>query len=206
MAFASISAIPLLASSPRVNCTCKVGWKGRSLRNHRPGALSLPSACRTRTASSMQISEGDQVPNITVTTDDGDKLSLDSMKGQKMILFFYPKASTSGCTREAAAFQEKLKDFTEKNCKIVGASRDNPGDNSKFKSQLGLEYPLLCDEEGQLTEIFGVYKLRKKFGKEFMGIERSTFLISEDGKLEKAWRDVQVDGHVDDIAAAVASK
>lgn len=151
----------------------------------------------------MAVGDGDTAPDFEVEKDDGGKVSLKSLNGKKVVLFFYPKASTSGCTKESAAFQERLGEFSNANCQVIGASRDTPQDQTKFKNDLGLKYPLLCDQEGSLTESYGVWKLRKKFGREFMGIERSTFVIDEEGKIAKSWRDVKVDGHVDEVIKAV---
>ena len=126
--------------------------------------------------------------------------SLDNFKGQKVILYFYPKDNTSGCTQEACDFRDNLNRLTTK-AKLIGVSPDSIKSHIKFKENHGLNFILLSDTEHKLAEEFGVWKEKSMYGKKYMGIERSTFILDKDGSIEKEWRKVKVKGHVDEVLA-----
>jgi peroxiredoxin Q/BCP len=151
----------------------------------------------------MSIDVGSAVPDITLPTDGGAALSLASLKGRKVVLYFYPKDDTSGCTAEACAFQEDLPDFTGADAVIIGVSKDTAAKHDKFKAKYNLAFPLLSDEEGKLCEAFGVWVEKSMYGRKYFGIERSTFLIDANGLVAKVWRKVKVTGHAKDVLAAV---
>lgn len=133
----------------------------------------------------------------------GDKtISLKELAGKKVVLYFYPKDSTPGCTTEGQDFRDAKAKFTRQNTVILGVSRDSMKRHENFKAKQNFNFDLLSDEDESLCKQFDVIKLKKLYGKEYMGIERSTFLISEDGVLLEEWRGVKVKGHVDEVLAA----
>ncbi|MEH7793378.1 thioredoxin-dependent thiol peroxidase [Bacillus safensis] len=146
----------------------------------------------------MTIEVGQQVPDIELTGDNGEKVKLSDFKGKHIVLYFYPKDMTPGCTTEACDFRDRHQSFAELDAVIIGVSPDSQDKHQKFKEKHDLPFLLLVDDEQKLSEAFGVWKLKKNFGKEYMGIERSTFLINKDGTLVKEWRKVKVKDHVEE--------
>ncbi len=134
----------------------------------------------------------------------GDQqISLSSLKGSKVVLYFYPRDATPGCTTESQNFRDGIDAFTQAGAVILGISQDSVASHEKFKAKQAMPFELLSDEEGSVCQAYDVIKLKKMYGKEFEGIERSTFLIDEKGVLRQAWRKVKVPGHVDEVLAAV---
>ncbi|MBU9719831.1 MULTISPECIES: thioredoxin-dependent thiol peroxidase [Bacillaceae] len=146
----------------------------------------------------MTIEVGQEVPNLTVKGNDGRDVSLKDFRGKYVVLYFYPKDMTPGCTTEACDFRDQHESFKDLDAVILGVSPDPVDRHKKFIDKHDLPFELLADEDHQLAEAFGVWKLKKNFGKEYMGIERSTFVIDPDGKLLKEWRKVKVKGHVEE--------
>ncbi|AOC57401.1 MULTISPECIES: thioredoxin-dependent thiol peroxidase [Bacillus] len=146
----------------------------------------------------MTIEIGQQVPEIELTGDNGEKVKLSGFKGKHIVLYFYPKDMTPGCTTEACDFRDRHQSFAELDAVIIGVSPDSQDKHQKFKEKHDLPFLLLVDDEQKLSEAFGVWKLKKNFGKEYMGIERSTFLINKEGTLVKEWRKVKVKDHVEE--------
>ncbi|MEH6906126.1 MULTISPECIES: thioredoxin-dependent thiol peroxidase [Neobacillus] len=146
----------------------------------------------------MSVEIGMQVPNFELETNSGETVTLSKFKGTNVVLYFYPKDMTPGCTTEACDFRDQIQQFTEVDAVILGVSPDPVDRHQKFVEKYGLPFLLLADTEHQLAEAFGVWKLKKNFGKEYMGIERSTFIIDKEGNLVKEWRKVKVKGHVDE--------
>ncbi|MCK6165108.1 thioredoxin-dependent thiol peroxidase [Bacillus pumilus] len=146
----------------------------------------------------MTIEIGQQVPEIELTGDNGEKVKLSDFKGKHIVLYFYPKDMTPGCTTEACDFRDRHQSFAELDAVIIGVSPDSQVKHQKFKEKHDLPFLLLVDDEQKLSEAFGVWKLKKNFGKEYMGIERSTFLINKEGTLVKEWRKVKVKDHVEE--------
>jgi peroxiredoxin Q/BCP len=149
------------------------------------------------------LKEGMKAPDFKLPADDGTFLSLRDYKGRKLVLYFYPKDDTPGCTSEACAFNDGLPAFKKMNAAILGVSKDSLAKHLKFREKYGLKFPLLSDEEGAMIEKYGVWVEKSMYGKKYMGIERATFLIDEQGKIEKIWRKVKVPGHADDVATAI---
>jgi peroxiredoxin Q/BCP len=141
------------------------------------------------------ISEGDQAPDFVLQADDGREVSLSDFQGKKVVLYFYPKDGTSGCTREAIAFKDLMKEFVEGNSVILGVSKDSVQSHQKFKKKHALPFTLLSDPELTVLKRYGVWKEKKLYGRTFMGTERSTFLIDEKGVVKKVFRKVRVKGH-----------
>lgn len=143
------------------------------------------------------------VPNFSLPATGEQTISLKSLKGQNLVLYFYPKDSTPGCTREGQDFRDGIAKFKRQNTVILGVSRDSLRSHENFKTKQKFKFDLLSDEDETLCKLFGVIKMKNMYGKKVRGIERSTFLIDKTGKLKQEWRKVKVDGHVDDVLAAV---
>ena len=148
------------------------------------------------------LKAGDRAPDIPLRTDSGEEFRLSSMKGKRVVLYFYPRANTPGCTTEACEFRDGIQAFAKKGAAVVGVSPDKPASQAKFKAQYDLPFTLLADEEKAAAEAFGVWKEKNMYGKKVMGIERSTFVIGPDGKIEKVYGKVKAKGH----AAAVLAE
>jgi peroxiredoxin Q/BCP len=148
------------------------------------------------------ISEGHRAPNIDVTASDGSTINLAS-PGKPLVLYFYPKDDTSGCTREAQDFTSLAGDFAKAGAAIVGVSRDPMKKHAKFIDKYDLKVPLASDEDGRISDAFGTWVQKSMYGRKFMGMERSTFLIGADGKVLREWRKVKVPGHAGEVLAAV---
>ncbi len=149
-----------------------------------------------------QLKEGDLAPDFTLLSDEGKTVSLASLRGNPVVLYFYPKADTSGCTRQANDFNSLLDEFKKLDCTILGVSPDAVKALARFKAKYGLAFTLLGDESHATLEAYGVWTTKSMYGRSYMGVERSTFLIAKDGRVARAWRKVKVDGHVRDVLAA----
>ena len=147
------------------------------------------------------ISEGDRAPNIDITASDGSAINLAS-PGKPLVLYFYPKDDTSGCTREAQDFTSLAGDFAKAGAAIVGVSRDPMKKHEKFIDKYELKVPLASDEDGRISDAFGTWVQKSMYGRKYMGMERSTFLIGADGKVLKEWRKVKVPGHAEEVLKA----
>jgi len=149
------------------------------------------------------LKEGDQAPGISLVTDSGDHFELSALKGQNVVLYFYPKADTPGCTKEACEFRDTSKKFSKANTVIVGVSPDPERAQAKFKDKFDLPFVLLADTEHKAAEAYGVWKEKSMYGKKYMGIERSTFVIDAAGKVKRIFPKVKVEGHAEEVLAAV---
>ena len=151
----------------------------------------------------MAAKIGNKAPAFKMPTDGGGTVALKDFKGKKVILYFYPKDDTPGCTKEACGFRDSLPNFKKVKATVIGVSKDSVGSHDKFKAKYDLPFTLASDEDGKVCTAYGVWKEKNMYGRKYMGIERSTFLIDEDGKLRAEWRKVKVPGHVEDVLAAV---
>lgn len=151
----------------------------------------------------MTISINQKAPAFTLLSDNEEKVSLSQFEGKKVVIFFYPKDNTPGCTKESCEFNTSLSGFQKYNTQILGVSKDSVKSHQKFRDKFSFEFPLLSDPEAVMCEAYGVWTQKSMFGKKYMGIERSTFLIDEQGKLIKEWRKVKVPGHVEEVLLAV---
>ena len=151
----------------------------------------------------MAVEVGKIVEDFTLPDQTGEKVSLSDFRGKHIVLYFYPKDMTPGCTTEACDFRDRHESFAELNTVIIGVSPDPAERHQKFIDKYGLPFLLLADEDHEVAEKFGVWKLKKNFGKEYYGIERSTFIIDKDGVLQKEFRKVRVKGHVEEALAYV---
>ena len=141
------------------------------------------------------IKEGDKAPAFSLYSDGNEKISLSDFKGKKVVLYFYPKDMTPGCTQEACDFQASLSQFKKKRAVVLGISKDSVERHDKFKEKYDLAFPLLSDLDGKICEAYGVWKEKSLYGRKFMGIERTTFIIDEKGKIAKIFPKVKVKGH-----------
>jgi peroxiredoxin Q/BCP len=141
------------------------------------------------------LEEGSKAPSFTLAADDGSKVKMSSLKGTPVVLYFYPKNDTPGCTREACAFRDRKSDLEKLGAKVYGISPDNVASHVKFRDKYSLNFPLLADPDHAVAEQFGAWREKNMYGKKSMGIARSTFLIDAQGVVRKVWRSVKVDGH-----------
>ena len=149
------------------------------------------------------LQPGDPAPDFEALTDAGDTFRLSDLKGKTVVLYFYPKADTPGCTKESCSFRDNMARFRRRGVVIVGVSPDKVAKQARFKEKYGLPFTLLADEDHKIAEAYGVWKLKKNYGREYMGIERTTFIIDKDGKIARVFPKVKVDGHVDEVLAAL---
>ena len=151
------------------------------------------------------VKEGTAAPAFNTTDANGEPVNLKDFRGKKVVLYFYPKDDTSGCTAEACAFRDSLPDFSKVKAAIVGISRDSVESHDKFKKKFHLTFPLVSDEDGKVCEAYGTWVEKSMYGRKYMGIERSTFLIDEKGVIRAIWRKVKVPGHAEDVLKAAAA-
>jgi len=149
---------------------------------------------------------GEMAPDFTLPRDGGDSMTLSALRPSKVVLYFYPKDDTSGCTKQAIGFTEHLQAFKDAGCEIVGISKDSVAKHDKFRDKYSLGIILASDTEGDVCEQYGVWKEKSMYGKTYMGIERTTFLIGEDGKILQEWRKVRVPGHVEAVLEAAIAQ
>ena len=151
------------------------------------------------------INQRDKAPSITVTASDGSSVNLAS-PGEPLVLYFYPKDDTSGCTREAQDFTALAGDFKKAGVKVIGVSRDPMKSHEKFIGKYDLAVPLVSDEDGKISDAFGTWVQKSMYGRKYMGMERSTFLIGPDGRVLEAWRKVKVPGHAEEVLKAAKAR
>lgn len=149
------------------------------------------------------LKSGDKAPDFSLQSDTGEKINLKDLKGKKVILYFYPKDNTSGCTKEACYFRDSIKTFNKKNAVIIGVSRDSTESHRKFKSKYELPFTLLSDESADILKKYGVWKEKSMYGRKYMGIERTTFIINEKGLIEKIFNKVKVNGHIEELIKSI---
>lgn len=149
------------------------------------------------------LKEGDRAPDFRTQADDGSTVALEDYRGKNLILYFYPKANTTGCTHESIDFRDALDKFKALNTAVVGCSGDTMEAQTKFKRKYKLNFPLLADTHFKVVEAYGARRMKSFFGKSFLGIVRSTFWIGPDGTIRKMWPKVKVDGHAAEVLAAV---
>lgn len=149
------------------------------------------------------IEPGEMAPDFTLPSDDGSDVRLSDLRGRRVILYFYPKDDTPGCTTEACEFRDSLPRFEGLDAVILGVSPDSVASHRKFRDKFGLNFPLLADEDHEVSEMYGAWKEKNRYGRTYMGIDRSTFLIGEDGTVLRVWRSVKAKGHAEVLAGAL---
>lgn len=147
------------------------------------------------------IGKGDRAPDFTLPSDDGGRVSLGDFKGRRLVLYFYPKDNTPGCTRQACDLRDEMPAFDALGVAVVGVSPDTVDAHRKFKTKYDLNFTLLADEDHEVAAAYGVWKEKSMYGRKYLGIQRSTFLIGADGRVEEVWRRVRSKGHADMVAA-----
>ena len=151
------------------------------------------------------VEKGTYAPDFTLPSDGGPSLRLSSLRGRRVVLYFYPKDDTSGCTAQACELRDALPRFEGVDAVILGVSPDSVASHRKFREKHGLNVPLLADEDHAVAEAYGVWVQKSMYGRTYMGIERTTFLIGEDGRVVEAWRKVKPKGHAELVAAALGA-
>jgi peroxiredoxin Q/BCP len=149
---------------------------------------------------------GDQAPDFTLKNDAGEDVTLSSLRGKPVILYWYPRDDTPGCTKEACSFRDAYGEFEQAGAVVLGVSTDDTKSHEKFKTKYSLPFPLLSDPEHQVAEQYGVWGLQKFMGREYQGISRVTFLIAEDGTIKRIWPKVKPEGHADEILEALRTE
>ena len=149
------------------------------------------------------VKSGSTAPAFSLRSGDGSTVRLAELKGSKVVLYFYPKDDTSGCTKEACAFQESSAAIKRRGAVVIGVSADSGESHAKFASKYGLSFPLLSDPEKTVLKAYGVWKEKSMYGRKYMGIERTTFINDESGVIQTVFENVKVPGHVDDVLAAL---
>jgi peroxiredoxin Q/BCP len=150
-----------------------------------------------------ELKVGSKAPDFTLENGDGEKIKLSAFKGKKVVLYFYPRDNTPGCTREAMAFRDGIKKIAKKGGVVLGVSTDSVASHRNFSEKCVLNFPLLADTEKKVVAKYGVWQEKKNYGRSYMGIVRSTFVIGEDGKIVKIFPKVKVDGHFEEVLAAL---
>ena len=150
------------------------------------------------------IAEGDRAPDFSLPADDGSTVTLDSLAGKNIVLYFYPKDDTSGCTKEACDFRDALPRFGKIDAEVIGVSPDSIESHRKFKKKYELPYKLLADERHELADGFGVWKEKSMYGRKYMGIERTTVIIDGNGRVARIFPKVKVPGHVQEVETALS--
>ena len=151
----------------------------------------------------MSVAEGKKAPDFTAPTDGGGKLKLSELRGKPVVLYFYPKDDTSGCTAEACGFRDFSAAFKKLKVQVVGVSKDSVASHDKFKKKYSLTFPLVSDADGKICAKYGTWVEKSLYGRKYMGIERATFLIDKAGVVAKVWHKVKVAGHIDEVAEAL---
>lgn len=149
------------------------------------------------------IEEGSKAPAFTLSSDHGKKIKLSDFKGKYVVVYFYPKDDTPGCTKEACAFRDARSEIEQLGAVVLGISPDDVASHAKFRDKYALNFPLLADDDHAVAEKFGAWREKNMYGKKSMGVQRSTFLIGPDGKVVKLWKRVSVDGHDAEVLSAV---
>ncbi|OSQ37198.1 thioredoxin-dependent thiol peroxidase [Thalassospira mesophila] len=151
----------------------------------------------------MSIAIGDSAPDFDLPTDGGGHVKLSDLRGKPVVIYFYPKDMTPGCTTESCDFRDQHPNFAAVNAEIIGISKDSAARHDKFKAKYDLNFTLAADEDGDACEKYGVWKEKSMYGKKYMGIERTTVVIDAEGVIRNIWEKVKVKGHVDEVLAAV---
>ena len=149
------------------------------------------------------IEPGQKAPDFTLPADDGTKVKLKDLKGNPVVLYFYPRDDTPGCTKEACAFRDRSKELKKLGAKVLGVSTDDVASHEKFRDKYQLNFPLLADVDHKVAEKYGAWREKNMYGKKSWGVQRSTFLIDAEGVVQKAWLKVSVDGHDEQVLAAL---
>jgi thioredoxin-dependent peroxiredoxin len=155
-------------------------------------------------SSTRELAVGDQAPDFTLPASDGKSVKLSGLKGKNVVLYFYPADDTPGCTKEACSFRDNLPKFGAVDAVVLGVSKDSLDSHAGFIKKYGLNFTLLSDEDLKVNKLYGTWVEKENYGKKYWGTERSTFVIGKDGKIRKLFRKVKVDGHEQEVLAALS--
>lgn len=175
----------------------------RDLRQTAILGIFQTMATKKAAIAAIGLNEGDKAPTFTLESDSGEKVSLKDFKGKKIVLYFYPKDMTPGCTQESCDFRDSIARFKKSKAVVLGVSKDSVASHQKFKTKHDLSFALLSDPSGEVCEAYGVWQEKSLYGRKFMGIVRSTFVIDEQGIIRKVFSKVKVMGHVDEVYDAL---
>jgi thioredoxin-dependent peroxiredoxin len=178
---------------PKASTTSKI-------KSPKTGAARKPA---TSKSAYPVLKEGKAAPVFKLPDADGTMVSLRDFKGKKVVLYFYPKDDTPGCTKEACSFRDGIAEIKKKKAVVLGVSPDSVKSHGKFRDKFGLNFPLLADEDKTVVEAYGVWKEKSMYGRTYMGVERTTVIVDENGKIAKVFPKVKVDGHLDEVLAAL---
>jgi len=194
-----------MASSKKVKTAASGKAKAKPAKAAQPAKKPVKSAKATpATAPAAKAGPGvgSKAPSFTLSDQQGKSVSSASLRGAPYVLYFYPKDNTTGCTKQACDFRDSFRAFGQKQVRVLGVSPDSEASHSGFAKKYGLPFTLLADPEKVLANAYGVWVKKQNYGREYMGIQRSTFVVDAKGVIQKAWRGVKVDGHVDAVLAA----
>ncbi|RMH05666.1 MAG: thioredoxin-dependent thiol peroxidase [Nitrospirae bacterium] len=184
------------AKHTTVKQTAKARAKHATLSSSKPAGTSQSSPS---SSSRVQLKVGQKAPTFSLPNQDGKTVRLSDYKGQKVVLYFYPKDDTPGCTKEACAFRDGLEEIQNSGAVVLGVSVDSVESHKKFAQKYGLNFPLLSDEDKRVVQAYGVWKERSLYGRKFMGVERTTFIIDREGKIQEIFPKVKVDNHLEEV-------
>ena len=190
-------------TAPIERASAKADAKSKAKSAIEPPAKKPKAAAKESVAASASLGEGDKAPAFSLPDEAGALVSSTSLSGKPYVIYFYPKDDTPGCTKEACDFRDNLRAFNAQKVRVLGVSPDDPKRHAKFKEKYGLTFTLLSDTEKELIGAYGVWVKKLNYGREYMGVQRSTFLIDKSGKIAKAWHGVRVPGHVEAVLAAL---
>jgi peroxiredoxin Q/BCP len=173
----------------------------KAARPAKPKVTPLP---KIPVGEASVLTVGDVVPEFEGVDQDGEVVKSSSLAGAPYVIYFYPKDDTPGCTTQACGFRDERAVFAEHGVRVIGVSPDSPASHTRFRKKYGLEFTLIADTERRLVTLFGVWKLKQNYGREYWGVERSTFLVGADGRIARQWRGVKVAGHVPAVLAAAS--
>lgn len=168
-------------------------------------AKSSPNRIANRIANRSAkagLDQGDKAPDFTLPTDGSGTVSLSALKGRPVVVYFYPRDDTPGCTKEACGFNDALPDFARVKAQIIGISKDSEASHARFRAKYGLKFHLAADSDIKVAQKYGVWIEKSLYGRKYMGMDRATFLIDRDGRIARVWRGVKVPGHVEEVLAA----
>jgi peroxiredoxin Q/BCP len=188
----------------KVSTTTKTAPTKSKLNAAAPLKVKAQAAkAASKSEPGASLAEGDRAPSFSLPDETGAIVSSASLSGKPYVIYFYPKDDTPGCTKEACDFRDNLRAFNSQKVRVLGVSPDDPKRHAKFKEKYGLTFTLLSDTEKQLITAYGIWIKKVNYGREYMGVQRSTFIIDKSGKVAKAWHGVRVPGHVEAVLAAL---
>lgn len=193
---------------PGIDIVCRyrlpTSWPSPAYVSAEPGAFGM-TPIGVQDIMAAELSVGDQAPEFALPNEQGKVVRLADLSGSVIVLYFYPKDDTPGCTKEACAFRDAIQQIQQTRAVVLGVSMDSPESHQKFIAKYGLPFSLLSDREAEMSRAYGVYRKKNLYGKISWGIERSTFVIDRQGKIMRIYRKVKVDGHVDDVLSVLQS-